>query len=98
MTCVGNFQQRDGFEMTPEESRMLKELYDIVTRVETATGKTFDKVIAEQYDVLAANYVENGEKIGRTTADTEAKVDRMIGQLNQLAAAVNRLEGGGTEG
>lgn len=61
---------------------------NFLTAIEQGAGIDPAAVFVQIYDVIAANYVENKEAIGKTTADTERKVDEVAKKLDQLIAAL----------
>ena len=67
-------------------------MYKTGKEIERLTGNSLAQVVAQIWDVLGANWVESGkdghvpEKIGKTTADIENKVDALTKKVDLLLA------------
>jgi len=56
--------------------------------IEQGTGTTPAAAFTQVYDVVAENFVESGEALGKTTADTEKKVDALTAAVIELKTLV----------
>lgn len=67
----------------------LVKFLDFHDGVAMGTGTTPAAAVSQIYGVVAQNFVENGEAIGKTTADTEKKVDELALEVAELKALVS---------
>lgn len=56
--------------------------------IESGTGTTPGAAFTQVYDVVAENYVQSGEALGKTTADTEKKVDSLTAAVLELKTLI----------
>lgn len=75
-----------------DQGQILVDLNDFLTKTKEYTGIPAAEVLHQIYSVLADNYVQSGESIGKTASDTEKKVDAVTKEVKEIKVMLQAIQ------